>query len=154
MNFEEIYMCNDCGNVFYGHEVVRVVEDYGMEHLDCPFCGSCDFEEVYSCSLCDGVYTLSSSATRMYCPECERAIVGEYRDGLKLKAFLDEVDEKEAVNLNAFLKFCFSPSEIENILFGELMKAPKELLDKWASEFIDNDVGWMLESIVKGKGVK
>lgn len=143
--------CLDCGCVFDENGVKRVIQDYGLVSEYCPKCDSPDFEETSMCQDegCDELFAPSESRTGKLCPKCESEILEPLKDGLKLKDFCDRVNEKEPVNINAFVLFCFTGSEIEHILTEEIKKIPKEVLDKWAAEFVENDSCWFLEKAIK-----
>ena len=121
-------ICLDCGTVFGADEVERVQDYRGEcwgrpayeEELICPHCKSSDIEDAEECEICDswcsteelyengGICTacLEMCSTDKECFEaCERS------------------KETESVELNLYLAYMFSESEIEDILLEELAKS-------------------------------
>lgn len=137
-----IYICEDCNRTF-DNDAAMVVhnnhEHFGCycfeDLLRCPMCGG-DLMEIACCELC------GEPAPELFGGVCLNCIDSKRFDA----DFCLSLDSRtEEVEINAFLASVFEPSEIENILRRELSKI--ETVD--CSKFIDGDVDWFGEQILK-----
>ena len=121
-------ICLDCGNVFSADEVERVQEYRGEcwgspayeEELICPHCKSSDIEDAEECEICDSW----CSAEELYdnggiCTAC----LEMYSTDKECFEACERNKETESVEINSYLAYMFSESEIEDILLDELAKS-------------------------------
>ena len=125
-----MWICNDCGAVFenpreyYEH-------DTGYHGADCPHCGSDNIDEAERCAECDE-WVNEKNLINGLCPAC---IVKHANDYETVKAY--GADRKEAVEINGFLAWAFTPAEIEEILERELKNSGNA--EKYAHTFATDD---------------
>lgn len=121
-------ICLDCGNVFNADEVERVQDYRGEcwgrpayeEELICPHCKSSDIEDAEECEICDSW----CSAEELYdnggiCTAC----LETYSTDKECFEACERNKDTESVELNSYLAYMFSESEIEDILLEELAKS-------------------------------
>ena len=121
-------ICLDCGTVFNADEVERVQDYRGEcwgqpayeEELICPHCKSSDIEDAEECEICDSW----CSAEELYdnggiCTAC----LEMYSTDKECFEACERNKETESVELNSYLAYMFSESEIEDILLEELAKS-------------------------------
>ena len=121
-------ICLDCGNVFNTDEVERVQDYRGEcwgrpayeEELICPYCKSSDIENAEGCEICDSW----CSAEELYdnggiCTAC----LETYSTDKECFEACERNKETESIEINSYLAYMFSESEIEDILLEELAKS-------------------------------
>ena len=137
-------ICLDCGTVFGADEVQRVQDYRGEcwgrpayeEELICPHCKSSDIEDAEECEICgswcsteelyeNGGICIACLETYITDKECFEAC--------------ERNKETESVELNSYLAYMFSESEIEDILLDELTRSAnstnvKNLREDFAKE--------------------
>ncbi len=116
------YICIHCGHHFEEHydPATGTWEEY------CPNCGSEDFEEAGHCIKCDEFFPLD----KMVGSICRDCLEKRMNDDTAL-AYGN--DRKEAVELNGFLAYIFSASEIDEILKANMPKG-------YARKYITDDI--------------
>lgn len=135
-----MWICNDCGAVFenpreyYEH-------DTGYHEIDCPHCGSGDIDEAKRCSGCDE-WVNEKNLVNGLCPACIERHASDYET---VKAY--GADRKEAVEINGFLAWAFTPTEIEEILERELKNSgnTKGYAHTFATDDTDDLTNWLNE---------
>lgn len=136
-----MYICMHCGHWFdeptnrYNRTVARP-DDEGF----CPNCGSDFFDEAEQCELCGEWH----AADYLHCGVCKKC---EEEKSTVENAFKWGEEVKEGVELNGFLTWAFSVSEIEEILKRELMESGKE--KEYANRFCTDDLGMFVEWLKK-----
>lgn len=121
-------ICLDCGTVFDAYEVERVQEYRGEywcrpayeEELVCPHCKSSDIDDAEECEICDSW----CSTEELYgnggiCTAC----LETYSTDKECFEACERNKDTESVELNSYLAYMFSESEIEDILLDELAKS-------------------------------
>ena len=120
------YKCNECGFEFDEAESYdeRVGEFWGQpayeEELICPHCKSSDIEDAEECEICGSW----CSAEELYdnggiCIAC----LETYITDKECFEACERNKETESVELNSYLAYMFSKSEIEDILLEELARS-------------------------------
>lgn len=135
-----MWICNDCGAVFenpsdyYDHGT-------GYHSMDCPHCGSDDIDEAVRCAEC-GEWVNEKNLVNGLCPACIERHASDYET---VKAY--GADRKEAVEINGFLAWAFTPAEIEEILERELKNSGKAEKDAhtFATDDTDDFTNWLNE---------
>ena len=122
--FDDLWICNNCGRVFEGSEIMRTNDFVGECHGTltfevnscCPHCGSTDFDEAAHCELCDKVVSMDDLKGGA-CPECWEKIKKQYGHSAVKMAELFKKEETE-FKLNPFLVWAFNEDreKIESIL--------------------------------------
>lgn len=126
-----MWICNDCGAVFenpreyYEH-------DTGYHGMECPHCGSDDIDEAERCAECDE-WVNENNLVNGLCPACIERHASDYET---VKAY--GADRKEAVEINGFLAWVYSPEEIEEVLYRDLRKT-ETLKTNYAKRFATDD---------------
>lgn len=113
----------------------------------CPYCGHDDYEQATQCKSC-GDYFLDDELTFGVCVGCKDNFKTAYIHNPKMCYELSK-DEKEEVNLNAFLVSQFTTKQIEEVLFKELIIQSVLQLPDY-SAFIDGDEMWFIEKMLEG----
>ena len=121
-------ICLDCGTVFGIDEVERVQDYRGEcwgqpayeEELICPHCKSSDIEDAEECEICGSW----CSAEELYdnggiCTAC----LETYSTDKECFEACERNKETESIEINSYLAYMFSESEIEDILLEELAKS-------------------------------
>lgn len=74
-------------------------------------------------------------------------------DEEKLKTFDNAYfvgkSDAEKVSINGFLSFCFSPSEIDDILYDELRSYPKKVQKRFINNYYNENTSNFLKRIEK-----
>ena len=144
------YRCLECGHIFEEGEQARWSESRGEfwgspcseEMSGCPLCKG-DYEETVKCEVC-GSEHLEDELFGGVCEGC----IDEYRKDFN-SCYEISLGEKEEIKINSLLASLFEPSDIEAILIKHI-KANCPDID--CSEYIDNDISWFGEQIVKRGG--
>ena len=125
------YVCIHCGHSF---DEPKRDYDRGTGHYDeeCPNCGSEDIELAGHCIKCDG-YFPETEMVGSLCKECVLK-ARTFDNALKYGA-----DRKTAVELNGFIAYAFSASEINEIL-ANILKLENEHGHKDAVNFCGDDL--------------
>lgn len=120
------YICIHCGHHFEEIDRKHYDRAAGVWEEYCPNCGSEDFEEAVHCIKCDE-FVPEDNMVGSICKGClEKRINDE-------EALAYGNDRKEAVELNGFLAYIFSASEIEYILKANIPKG-------YARRYITDDI--------------
>ena len=135
-----MWICNECVAVFenpseyYEH-------DTGYHGMDCPICGSDDIDEAKRCAECDE-WVNEKNLVNGLCPACIEKHANDYGT---VKAY--GADRKEAVEINGFLAWVFTPAEIEEILERELKNSGNAEKDAhtFATDDPDDFTNWLNE---------
>ena len=126
------YICIHCGHHFDVIDRKHYDPATGVWEEYCPNCGSEDFCEAGYCKKCDDYFPVSK-VTNHVCESCiDKSI--SIDTALKYGA-----DRKEAVELNGFLAWAFSASEINEILTAVIRLENIHGFDD-AKEFCKNDL--------------
>ena len=135
-----MWICNDCGAVFENPDEYYE-HDTGYHGMDCPHCGSDDIDEAERCSECDE-WVNEKNLVNGLCPACIEKHANDYGT---VKAY--GADRKEAVEINGFLAWAFTPAEIEEILERELKNSGKAEKDAhtFATDDPDDFTNWLNE---------
>ena len=136
-----MWICNDCGAVFENPREYYEL-DTGYHGADCPHCGSDDIDEAKRCAECDE-WVNENTIVNGLCPAC---IVKHANDYETVKAY--GADRKEAVEINGFLTWAYSPEEIEEVLYRDLRKTEtlKTIYAKmFATDDTDDFTNWLNE---------
>lgn len=146
------YKCLDCGHVFDNGEQEILYETHGLDcppyerFSVCPVCGGY-FEETVKCKAC-GEEHLKKELNNWLCEECAQDYIDVYRYDAK-ECYKISQGEDEKIQINCFLASVFSKSEIETILYRELISknaiAPIDCI-----EFIRGDLDWFFDKITEG----
>ena len=135
-------ICLDCGTVFDADEVERVQDYRGEcwgspayeEELICPHCKSSVIEDAEECEICGSW----CSAEELYdnggiCTAC----LETYSTDKECFEACERNKDTESVELNSYLAYMFSESEIEDILLDELAKSANSTnIAKLREEFV------------------
>lgn len=141
------FKCLECGHIFEEGEEACWNESRGEfwgtpcseEVSGCPSCGG-DYEETTPCEIC-GSEHLDDELFGGVCEEC----IDEYRKDFD-SCYEISLGEKEKIEINSLLAYLFEPSDIEAILIKHIKT---NCPDIDCSEYIDNDISWFGEQIVK-----
>lgn len=142
-----MYKCYDCGHIFDEGEE-KYIGDGWKEPIEavCPVCKG-NFVEAVRCNCCKGVF-LEEELEDGFCQECIDEKLNEYRFGKIQKLYLICSDEKEKVELNPFIAYMFSESQINELLLRELIESDKiKKIDCF--DFIKEDMDWFIDKIMK-----
>lgn len=138
-----MYKCLHCGHEF--EDIDRKHYDHGTGVWEeyCPNCGSEDFEEAEQCELC-GEWHVADKVHNGVCDDClqKAETMGN------VVAFGNT--DKQEVELNGFLAWAFTPSEIEDILINELLKS-KDLANNYMHNYVMNDPYMFARHIKEGE---
>ena len=140
-----MFKCLECGHVFLEPKIWREErgEFWGAPCYEsmagCPRCNEA-FSEAYRCKVC-GDYFLEEEMHGEVCCECIR----DNSDFDSCYA-VGENNQKE-IQINGFLSYFFTSSEIEHILKSILLENKK--ID--CSEYINEDIVWFAEQLAKKK---
>lgn len=141
------YKCKECGYVFGEDETKTYSENVGdfwgvpayEDYSVCPMCGG-DFEESTPCEIC-GEEHLNRELFGGACNNCINAHRKDFDTCYNIS-----VGETEEVKINALLSSLFEPADIEQILKEYIKTRVPEIN---CSSFIDNDMDWFGEMLVK-----
>lgn len=129
-----MYVCLHCGHRFTNpvkYQYNKSVRMYD-EDAACPNCGSEDFEQAGHCIKCGKDFPLDEMVGSI-CKECvEKAQT--FDNALKYGN-----DRKSTVELNGFIAYAFSASEINEIL-ANVLKLANERGFKDAANFCGDDL--------------
>jgi hypothetical protein len=139
--------CIECGHIFDDCELARWEEDRGEfwgvrcteTMIGCPICHG-EYEETTPCEIC-GSEHLDDELFGGVCEEC----IDEYRKDFD-SCYEISLGEKEEIKINSLLASLFEPSDIEAILIKHIKT---NCPDIDCSKYIDNDISWFGEQIVK-----
>ena len=134
------YKCLECGNIFECGEEMHWVEPHGEKKKGCPLCKGA-YEETAKCKVCGGEH-LDEELFGGVCEEC----IDEYRKDFDY-CYEISLGEKAEIKINSLLASLFDPSDIEAILIKHIKT---NCPDIDCSEYIDSDISWFGEQIVKG----
>lgn len=139
------YKCYECGHIFEEGEQNYSGDGWNEPKIEvCPVCGD-TFGEAQICSRCGGQF-LKDELTEGFCENCVNEAIEEYGFNHITELYLMASNEKEEVELNAFIASMFSPSQINELLLRELLKSDKiKKVD--CSHFLKSDKNWFLEKI-------
>ena len=153
-----MYRCENCDNLFEDGEQAVWEERHGLDTppyekwSGCPICKG-GYDEVRQCKECDHWYSEDELHNGL-CGECVEKIVEEFRySPEKCYKISNESNSTEPVDIDSFLATMFTTSQINEILFRELMNAVKTLKLN-CSYFIDSDKEWFIDSITSEQEVK
>ena len=146
---EMAYKCIECGNIFEEGEQARWSESRGEfwgnpceeEMVGCPLCRG-DYEETIQCSIC-GSEHLADELDGGVCEEC----IDTYRYDMNMCLRLGD-KSKEDVEINGFLASMYSASEIEELIWRDLMNRQK-IMAVDCTPFIEADSTWFAENLEK-----
>jgi hypothetical protein len=145
-----IYKCYDCGHIFEEGEQIYSGDGWNEPIISvCPVCGG-SFEEAEICCLCGGQF-LEDELTEGLCEDCIKEKIEEYSFNHITELYLMASNEKEEVELNAFIACMFSPSQINELLLRELVESDK-MKNVDCSPFIKYDKNWFIEKISNDRG--
>ena len=149
------YKCNDCGHIFEDGEASCYSEYMGECHGSpaydsfscCPCCGG-DYETAKTCEVCGGVF-LYDEMTDGVCDECLKEAAMKYKyDIAKCFSLSKSVKATYSVSIDWFLSCMFTPEQINEILYRELVVA-SSLKPVDCTPFIDDDRSWFNECIAE-----
>lgn len=100
------------------------------------------------CPKCKKEFLDTENKSLYICDECLENAKFLYRYNAK-KCFDLSKEEKEQIEINAFLTSQFSVDEIETILLNELRRDAETPYSDYIN-FIEKDEYWFAESIAKG----
>ena len=141
------YKCTNCGHIFEEGEEAHCGDGFSEPRIAvCPACGDF-FELAKPCQCCGGQF-LEDELTEGMCEECIEETINDYSFGHISELYLISSDEKEEVELNAFIASMFSPSQINELLLQELLKQ-NETHTVDCSYFIKSDKNWFIEKIAE-----
>ena len=130
------YVCIHCGHHFTEphNRYNRRWSDSDESEQYCPNCGSEDFEEAGHCIKCDEDFPLEQMVVSI-CRGCvEKAQT--FDNALRYGA-----DRKESVEINGFLAWAFTTSDIEEILTNVLrIEAGHEVGKEDAHKYLSDDI--------------
>lgn len=140
-----MYKCYECGHIFEEGEQNYSGDGWNEPILEvCPVCRG-SFGEAKVCSRCGGRF-LEDELTEGLCEDCANKAIEKYSFNHITELYLMASNEKEEVELNAFIASMFSPSQINELLLRELLKSDKiKKVD--CSHFVKSDKNWFLEKI-------
>lgn len=126
-----MYICMHCGNQFEEIDRKHYDSATGVYEEYCPNCGSDFFEEAEQCEICGDWHAVGylNGGVCESCMEKQSTIENALAWG---------EEDTAGVELNGFLAWAFSPSEIEEVLKNELMKN-EDLAKKYAHQFCFDD---------------
>jgi hypothetical protein len=140
-----MYKCYDCGHIFEEGEQLKTGDGWNEPILElCPICGGA-FDDAKICSHCGGQF-LEDELEEGFCEDCANEAIEEYSFNHITELYLMASNEKEEVELNAFIASMFSPSQINELLLRELVKSDK-MKNVDCSHFVKSDKNWFLEKI-------
>lgn len=135
-----MYICKECGDTYTENDAPKYKDftRFGEKHfIDDCFCGG-ELVEANECEIC-GEYTANT-----FCEDC----LTEYQKPIKAKAYGDT--RKESVEINGYLAFEFTASQIEEILWRELQSAIILGAENKAKEFCGDDIVHFEDWLKKG----
>lgn len=140
-----MYKCYECGHIFEEGEQDYSGDGWNDPKIEvCPVCGD-TFGEAKACCRCGGHF-LEDELEGGFCEVCANEEIEKYRFNHITELYLMASNEKEKVELNAFIASMFSPSQINELLLRELIESNKiKRVD--CSDFIMSDQYWFLEKI-------
>lgn len=155
-----LYVCAECGEVFYGEELNTVEERHGFNDgryetfNTCPCCGGVDFEEAKMCKACEAPH-LEENIYGGYCAECVRELVtydrfveymvglgnGEFDDFMFDECFGVDAPRETSDRLTKHLRGVFEARKASDIICGngEFLEACRD----WLMEDPDHFVDWL-----------
>ena len=142
-----MYKCVECGHIFEDGEEAIWEEPKGeywgipcsQEMSGCPVCGG-NYEETDKCKICRAECT-EDELNGGVCKKC----IDDRRKDFNVCCSISE-NIKERIEINALLASIFDVSEIETILKNYIKE---NCPDVDCSEFIDSDISWFGEQLVK-----
>ena len=134
-----MFHCTECGHLFEEGEQARWVEEHGEEFVGCPLCKSA-YEEAERCEICEEYHTKDELSNGV-CDEC----LFEHKNNIDLCQEFSK-DEKQKVELSAFLVAMFTEEEITDILIDKLKSENSD-----CSKFITDDKDWFAEKLIEKK---
>lgn len=143
-----MYKCLECGHLFEEGEQATWEESRGEfwgtscseEMNGCPICKG-DYEETKRCEICGGEFLKDELNGGLVCDDCLEEKKRDLETCYKVSS-----DENEEITINALLVSLFDVSEIEKILYQQLLTV-KNNID--CSAFINQDKDWFAEKLVE-----
>lgn len=142
-----MYICNDCGAAFYepSERDEYRGECFGYDAYEtcgaCPDCGSDDYEEGRECEICGETFSGDKLYGGCVCEGC----IDAYKCDVDTCYAISREEDKEPVQLDAFLASMFTVEEIEEMLLCALLERPG--VD--CSPYIDADTDWFAMRVVE-----
>lgn len=137
--------CLTCGSKFYENEVVsktmQLTNDYHEYYGTCPVCGGDEIEDCVRCNKC-GDWFLHDELEDGVCEDCAEELLEEYKHDIQ-KCLEVNDGNTEAVEINSIFAHLFTPQQIDDILYRELLVADrikKVDLTTWIKSFNFNEV--------------
>ena len=114
------YQCEDCGRLFTEDEAENGftgmhLDGYREECIVCPNCKCTELNEIALCKRCGAAI----DAGRLFCGDCLRRSITVDR------AERYGAGQRDSVSINSLYAAVFSASQIEAILWREMMAAVK-----------------------------
>ena len=135
------YKCFECHHIFEQGEERRWVESYGQRMSGCPLCGEA-YEETVKCSICKSEH-LREELSGGVCESC----IEEYKHDIDVCKSIGE-RSKQDVSINGFFANIYSPEEIEELIWADMLVAHKiRKID--CTPFIEVDRSWFAENLAK-----
>lgn len=125
-----MFICLDCGKVFENPKMEKEYrgECFGYPSYEaisyCPYCEG-DYEEAEECERCENFFNCESIEQGL-CDCCRAEILTKYKRDAKA-VYQKTKEEKQKIEINSFLAYCFDENDIETILLKTLEE--KEELD-------------------------
>ena len=148
-----MYKCCSCGHLFEEGEQAVWEERHGLDTppyekwSGCPICRD-GYEEVNQCKKCGSWHT-EDELTNGLCDECLNDIAMEYKyDIAKCYALSKKSGETHQVEVDSFLADMFTPEQINDVLYRELVIA-SAIKPVDCTTFIDADRDWFNEKIAE-----
>jgi hypothetical protein len=140
------YKCLECDHIFEEGEEALWEEDHGFSEppyekmSGCPLCYGA-YEKTEQCKVC-GSHCLERELISGVCEEC----IDGCKNNLDVCLAISEKDTKENININPLIYLLIGDeAEIEYVLM-EYIKSQKNVD---CSDYIDKDVSWFAEQLVK-----
>lgn len=139
--FEHGYRCRKCHCKFDQPKETREGGYPEEPTYECPHCGSDEFEELYQCSVCGELF-FDEDLVGTICKSClEKARTTP-------NAFAYGAEYKYPVEINDFLAYVYSASEIEEILAAHFDSCSQEWRKRMTLDYFnDGDLGAFAEFV-------
>ncbi len=139
-----MYICRDCKKIFDVTSFMTSMDFWGgpfeVRTSHCPNCKSEDYSEAKECEVC-GEYNDEEDLIGGVCEDC----IEKCRHDVDMCAEIG-MESREEIRLNSFLAAMFDEKDIETILL-EYLKTKNPKAD--CSAFIDSDVSWFAEQLIR-----
>lgn len=121
--------CLYCGSVFDEDEIVHskqwLTDNYYEIVGLCPNCDHDELADAYRCLICEE-YFCEEELTDGLCSECSQELIERYRHDIYGCMRVCQ-DDKEDVEINAFLAAMYTTQQIEELLFQNLIESNEQI---------------------------